>query len=188
MKTIVANQFITVPEGITVEINSRNVVVKGKRGSLSKNFRHIPVDMQLLAKGRKIKVEAWFGDRAHMACIRTVCTHIQNMFNGVTKGFQYKMRLVYAHFPINVNITEADTCIEIRNFLGEKVVRKVQMHPGVKIVRSAKVKDELVLEGNDLEKVSLSAATVQQSTRVRNKDIRKFLDGIYVSERGFIQE
>lgn len=28
----------------------------------------------------------------------------QNMITGVTKGYEYKMRLVYAHFPININI------------------------------------------------------------------------------------
>ncbi len=26
------------------------------------------------------------------------------MITGVTKGYEYKMRLVYAHFPININI------------------------------------------------------------------------------------
>lgn len=53
----------------------------------------------------------------------------QNMIKGVTKGYEYKMRLVYAHFPINVNIEEAKR-IEIRNFLGEKRVRAVTMLPG----------------------------------------------------------
>lgn len=72
------------------------------------------------------------------------------------KGFEYKMRLVYAHFPINVTTTADGTELEIRNFLGEKVVRKVSMLEGVKVVRSEKVKDELVLVGNDVEMVSQS--------------------------------
>ena len=45
------------------------------------------------------------------------------------------------------------------------------------------MKDELILEGNDIEKVSASAASIHQSCKVRNKDIRKFLDGIYVSSK-----
>eukprot|EP00817_Percolomonadidae_sp_ATCC50343_P004505 CAMPEP_0117425074 /NCGR_PEP_ID=MMETSP0758-20121206/5391_1 /TAXON_ID=63605 /ORGANISM="Percolomonas cosmopolitus, Strain AE-1 (ATCC 50343)" /LENGTH=63 /DNA_ID=CAMNT_0005209285 /DNA_START=450 /DNA_END=641 /DNA_ORIENTATION=- len=46
-------------------------------------------------------------------------------------------------------------------------------------------KDEIAIEGIDIENVSQSAALIHLNTRVRNKDIRKFLDGIYVSEKGF---
>lgn len=93
------------------------------------------------------------------------------------------MRAVYAHFPINCVTIEGNTVIEIRNFLGEKYIRRVKMAPGVTVVNSAKQKDELVIEGNSLEDVSSSAALIQQSTTVKNKDIRKFLDGLYVSEK-----
>jgi large subunit ribosomal protein L9e len=106
----------------------------------------------------------------------------------VTKGFKYKMRYVYAHFPINVNLDKnAETGnweVEIRNFIGEKIVRNVVMQPGVEAEISKNQKDELVLFGNSLEAVSQSAADIQQICRVRNKDIRKFLDGLYVSEKG----
>jgi large subunit ribosomal protein L9e len=61
------------------------------------------------------------------------------------------------------------------NFLGEKITRRVVMHPGVDVVASKNVKDELQLSGNDLENVSQSAADIQQICRVRNKDIRKVL-------------
>lgn len=74
----------------------------------------------------------------------------------------------------------------VRNFLGEKIVRRIVMQPGVDIEASKNVKDELQVSGNSLEAVSQSAADIQQICRVRNKDIRKFLDGIYVSERGNI--
>ena len=53
------------------------------------------------------------------------------MIKGVSKGFEYKMRLVYAHFPINANITDDGTIVEVRNFLGEKRVRIVKMLPGI---------------------------------------------------------
>lgn len=75
-----------------------------------------------------------------------------------------------------------------RNFLGEKLVRRVQMAEGVEVEASKTQKDELILTGNSLERVSQSAADIQQICRVRNKDIRKFLDGLYVSERGNVVE
>ena len=62
------------------------------------------------------------------------------------------------------------------------------MQPGVDVEASKTTKDELQLTGNSLEAVSQSAADIQQTCRVRNKDIRKFLDGLYVSERGNIVE
>ena len=56
----------------------------------------------------------------------------------------------------------------------------------VKYVRSADVKDEIQLSGNDIALVSLTAAQIQGATNIRKKDLRKFLDGIYVSEKGAI--
>lgn len=93
------------------------------------------------------------------------------------------MRAVYAHFPINCVTSEQNSVIEIRNFLGEKYIRRVEMSKGVTVVNSTAQKDELIIEGNDIEAVSGSAALIQQSTTVKNKDIRKFLDGLYVSEK-----
>jgi large subunit ribosomal protein L9e len=61
------------------------------------------------------------------------------------------------------------------------------MREGVTCEASKNQKDELTITGNDLEAVSQSAADIQQSCLVKNKDIRKFLDGIYVSERNVIE-
>ena len=105
------------------------------------------------------------------------------MIKGVTYGYKYKLRAVYAHFPINCSISEAGTLVEVRNFLGEKFIRRVRMHNGVVCENSKEQKDELILTGNNVEAVSQSAALLQQSTSVKNKDIRKFLDGLYVSEK-----
>jgi len=133
-----------------------------------------------------LRVEMAFGKRKQLAAIRTACSHVTNLIKGVTKGFEYKMRLVYAHFPININIEEGGKLIEIRNFLGEKRVRTVRMLAGVTVERSSGVKDELVISGNDVELVSRSAALINMVCHVRKKDIRKFLDGVYLSERSTI--
>ncbi|KAG2427814.1 hypothetical protein HXX76_012138 [Chlamydomonas incerta] len=188
MKLLLASRTLPVPAGISIEVKGRAVRVKGPRGTLTRDFKHLAVDMFLTEEdGHKVlKVDCHFGKKKRLASIRTVCSHVKNMFTGVTKGFEYKMRLVYAHFPININIENQGKKVEIRNFLGEKRVRVVNMLDGVKIARSDGVKDELVLQGNDLENVSRSAALINQSCHVRVLDIRKFLDGIYVSEKGLL--
>merc|ERR1712198_219909 len=187
MKTILASRNVDIPEGVEVSVKARKVTVKGPRGSLSRSFKHLNVEIRMLSK-KKLQVVKWFGSRKELACVRTLCSHIENMIKGVVQGYRYKMRSVYAHFPININVQEDGTLVEIRNFLGEKFIRRVQMREGVTCYNSTKQKDEIILEGNNIELVSQSAALIQQSTTVKNKDIRKFLDGIYVSEKTVVEE
>merc|ERR1712029_428525 len=161
MLQIYKEEELEVPEGVTVAVKARVITVTGPRGTLQKNAQHV-------------------------ACLRTIRSQIENMITGVTYGFAYKMRLVYAHFPINAIIADDKKSVEIRNFLGEKRVRHVQLLDGVTISESKSQKDEIVPEGNDVDMVSQSAASIHGQTLVRNKDIRKFLDGIYVSEKGTV--
>jgi large subunit ribosomal protein L9e len=144
MRDILKTEELSIPEGVTVAIKSRIINVEGPRGKLEKNVRHINMDIQLIkGKENKVTLAVWQGGRKHVACLRTIKSLIENMVTGVTKvrngdrvgkapkltlllnlqGFRYKMRLVYAHFPINCIIQEGGTLVEIRNFLGEKVRR-----------------------------------------------------------------
>ncbi|KAK4648820.1 60S ribosomal protein L9B [Podospora bellae-mahoneyi] len=191
MRYIHSEETIEVPENVKISIKSRLVTVEGPRGKLTKDLSHIAVNFSVIKKG-VISLEIHHGNRKNVAALRTVRTLINNLIIGVTKGFKYKMRYVYAHFPINVNLDvnkeTGNHVVEIRNFVGEKLVRTVVMQPGVEVEASKAQKDELILQGNSLEAVSQSAADIQQICRVRNKDIRKFLDGIYVSEKGNVEE
>ena len=94
------------------------------------------------------------------------------------------MRLVHAHFPINVAIPKDGKSIEIKNFLGGKQVKRIEMLPGTTCKMNPDLKDELIFEGIDNQNVSLSCAQISQVCKIGDKDNRKFLDGIYVSERG----
>ena len=172
-----------VPAGVTVEVKARKVSVTGPRGTLTREFKHIQIDI-VKQDPETVRVDMWFGKRKAIACIRTICSHIENMITGVTKGYLYKMRFVYSHFPINVSLS--GRTVEIRNYLGEKLVRRVKLCDGVEYVRTADVKDQIELSGNDINAVSLTAANLQQTTKDVAHDIRKFLDGLYVSEKGHV--
>merc|ERR1712117_695107 len=185
MKILNVKQTVDVPDGVEASVKARVVTIKGPRGSLSRSFRHLAVDI-FMPDAKSITVEKHFGKRKELAAVRTVCSIIQNAITGVMRGYKYKMRAVYAHFPINCAISENGTLVEVRNFLGEKYIRKVRMHDGVVCENSKDQKDELVITGNSIEDVSQSVALIQQSTTVKNKDIRKFLDGLYVSEKGHV--
>ncbi|CAI9774220.1 unnamed protein product [Fraxinus pennsylvanica] len=113
-----------IPNGAKIKVKVKMIEVEGPRGKLTRNFKHLNLDFQLItdeATGkRQLKVDAWFGSRKTAAAIRTVLSHVDNLITGVPKGYRYKMRFVYAHFPINASITNGNKSIEIRNFLGEK--------------------------------------------------------------------
>lgn len=195
MRPVLTSKVVAIPAEITgVSVKARQVTITGPRGTIKRNFRHFSCDMRLVkdAEGnRKILIDLWFGNRKQVAGARTIQTHIENMITGVTKGFVRKMRFVFAHFPIQCALpvedpltgkpVEEGKIVEIRNFLGEHKVRRVDMLDGVLCKRG--IKDEIILFGNDLELVSRSAALIHQSCLVKNKDIRKFLDGCYVSEK-----
>ena len=180
---------LKVPEGVKVtECKSRKITVVGPRGTLKRDFHHIPkLDLVLSEDGKTVISTMWLASNKRSSALRTVVSHISNLFDGVTKGFRYKMRAVYAHFPVNIAIEKNGTVVEIRNFLGEKRTRVCNMLEGVKAYRDDSVKDCIVMEGNDIDNVSQSAALIHMACLVKNKDIRKFLDGIYVSERGTIE-
>lgn len=172
---------LAVPADVSVSVSSRVFTVKGPRGSLTKSLKHMNLDARIIKSpaGQKIKFVVWHAGRKHAACLRTAQACVANMIKGVTVGFQYKMRAVYAHFPINIIIAGDKKSAEIRNFLGEKRVRNIAMLEGVTIQEDKAQKDQVLVEGNDIDLVSQSAALLHGATLVRNKDIRKFLDGIY---------
>lgn len=85
MKTILKSETVTVPDGVTVTVKTRKVVVKGPRGTLNNDLTHLPIDLSVSADGKTIKVERWFTSGKAGASIRTACTHVNNMIIGVTK-------------------------------------------------------------------------------------------------------
>merc|ERR1712139_683142 len=185
MKVVNAKNQVKVPAGVTVEVKSRVVKVTGPRGNLQKSFKHMSVDIYK-PQDDIVQVEKWFASSREMALIKTASSHIQNMIDGVTKGYEYRMKMVYAHFPTNVQIANDSKSLDIVNFIGQKVKFHVDALEGVEVKRDPKANTEILISGNDVEHVSKTCALINQKCAIKNKDIRKFLDGIYVSNKGFL--
>ena len=127
MKTILTEELIDIPEGVSIDFKSRNVEVKGPLAVLKRSFKHCGFDM-VRSKDRQnqIRIQMWLAQRKQKACVNTIASHIKNMMKGVTDGFRFKMRFAYAHFPIQAAISEGGKVITVQNFIGEQYTRVIR--------------------------------------------------------------
>jgi len=170
------SRTIQVPEGVTLNLEGKKVTVKGAKGTLKRDFSFIPISIN--ADGNTVRVWAEWPRKKEAALIGTIHSHIQNMISGVQKGFTYKIKIVFSHFPISVKVQGQTVLIE--NFTGERRARKAKILGDVKVKVEA---EDVVVQGLNLEDVSQTAANIEQVTKVKRKDPRIFLDGLYVYER-----
>jgi large subunit ribosomal protein L6 len=171
----VIREEIEIPEGVEVSLNNE-VNVKGPQGQLSRKFTYSNITMK--TEDDKVILETSFPKKKDKAMLGTIKSHITNMIHGVTEGFTYNMKIVYAHFPMTVKV--AGNKVTIENFLGER-------HPrNAKIVGSAKVNvkgDEVQITGINKEDVGQTMANLEQATKIKGRDPRVFQDGIYLINR-----
>ena len=169
-------ETIEVPEGVEVIIENNEVSVKGPNGEDSRKFTYPNVNIK--KDDDVVVLETAFPKKKDKAMIGTTRAHINNMIVGVTDGFTYHMKIVFAHFPMTVKV-QNDTVV-IDNFLGER-------HPRTaKIVGSAKVAvkgDEVTITGINKEHVGQTMANLEQATKIKGRDPRVFQDGIYLTSK-----
>ncbi|MCS7117696.1 MAG: 50S ribosomal protein L6 [Thaumarchaeota archaeon] len=175
-------EVLRVEEGVKVTVEDGGVLrVKGPLGELTLDFRVAGVEFIGSDGGLVVRVHGK-GKKAK-ALLGTVRAKVRNAALGVTKGFTYKLKIVKTHFPMSVKV-QGDTLL-IENFTGERVPRTIKLVPGVKVAVKG---DDVIVSGIDKEKVGLTAGMIEQATKIREKDLRKFLDGIYVYEKSVGRE
>lgn len=184
---------VNVPENVKVIVNGYKVRVAGPKGELEKDFSHVGTKNVLIyMDGDEVVVEVCHGRKRECALARTIATHIRNMIIGVTKGFRYKMKIVYAHFPMSVKV-EGDKVV-IENFLGQKTKKYAKIVGDVKVRVE---KDDVIIEGIDIEAVGQTAANIHLATHLRGSlklcphgrdGGPGVLDGIYLYEKGYMED
>jgi large subunit ribosomal protein L6 len=167
---------VKIPEGVTVRMEDNLVKVTGPKGMLMREMYYPNVSISV--SGNEFTITTESGRKKILAVVGTFAAHLQNMCSGVTKGYQYRMRVVYSHFPIQLKL--AGDRVEIGNFLGEKRSRWARIEKDVKVALGA---DEVTVTGIDKEAVGKTAANIEHATRIRERDPRVFQDGVYIIER-----
>lgn len=164
---------IEIPDKVNAKIDNNILEISGPNGKVSKDFSKIPVTITIDSK--KIVVKPYGKRKKDLAVTNTSRSAIKSMIDGVLKGYTYKLKIIYAHFPISVKIKEGQIFVE--NFFGERFPRVA------KIVGDCKVSmqgEDLIVQGPSLDDVAQTAANVELATRVKEKDQRVFLDGLYI--------
>jgi large subunit ribosomal protein L6 len=177
-KTAEIKEAIKIPDGVQITVEGKNVTVKGKKGSMSKLLSHPKIDFAIVDNMIHISCSQ-SPHRKEKALIGTYKAHIRNMMKGVTEGYECTMKTVFSHFPIKTS-TEGNQLV-IQNFLGERFARRAEILENVKVEVKG---DVITLTGIDKEKVGQTAANIERATKVKNRDIRVFQDGIYITKRG----
>jgi len=168
---------VKIPDGVKVKLEGSQLSITGPKGQLVRNVRFPQVTITF--DNNEIIISTESSRKEIIAMVGTIEAHAKNMCRGVTEGYEYRMKVVYSHFPIQLKLQGQK--LEIANFLGEKKARYASIHDGV----TAKVaNDEVILTGIDRELVWNSAANIEHATRIRNRDPRVFQDGIYMVQRG----
>ncbi|RLI80238.1 50S ribosomal protein L6 [Archaeoglobales archaeon] len=174
-------RVVEIPENVNVDVKGGTmegytITAKGPKGENSRflKFRGIYIEKE----DSKIRVYTKEEKSRLKAMVGTFASHINNLIKGVVDGFEYKLKVVYAHFPVKVRVEGREVVIE--NFLGEKHPRRA------KIVGRAEVEikgNEIIVKGVDKEECGQTAANLEQATRIKNLDVRVFQDGIYIVEK-----
>ena len=163
---------IQIPENVKVSLNGSMLHVQGPLGKVYKNFKKIPVLIEI--NNNKILLKKTGERKKHLAILNTARSLIQTLCIGVVDGFTIKMKIVYSHFPITVSVEGKK--VLVKNFQGERAERVSVIKGDTLVVAKG---DDVIITGPVLTDVSQTAANIQLNTKVKNKDHRVFLDGIY---------
>jgi len=167
---------IDIPEGVKVTQKKHMLAFVGPLGKTFKSFRTIPVNIELSEK--QILLKAIGNKKRDYAILHTARSLIRNICEGLIVGYTIKMKIVYAHFPVTVKVDGKTIIIE--NFQGERAPRKTHIVGNTKVTPKG---EDVILTGEVWTDITQTAANIELKTKVKNKDHRVFLDGIYVYDK-----
>jgi len=167
---------VDLADGVTASVSGRMLTVKGPLGSAKKRFDRVHVNLEV--KDGKVNIRPFTEGKKDVVTSNTMSSLIRNMVIGVTKGYTYKLKVVFAHFPVTVKVKGKQVFVE--NFVGERSARVTDIIGECKVSVDG---DDIIIKGVSLEDVGQTSANLEQATKIKRKDQRIFLDGVYVYEK-----
>lgn len=167
---------VPIPDGVNVTFKDNVFSASGEKGN-NQRFIWFP-GITIEVTDSEVTVDAASSRKKQKAMVGTLASHINNLMKGVSDGFEYRMKVVYSHFPMQTKV-EGNKFV-IGNFLGEKSPRIANILGDTKIKTSA---DEVIVTGINKEDVGQTAANIEQKTKIKRFDPRVFQDGIYIVEK-----
>ncbi len=167
---------IEIPEGVEVNLEKDIISVKGPEGENKREFDI--TNLSLEKKDNQIIIGSKKATKKEKKVMMTIVAHIKNMIKGVQEKFEYTLKIVFSHFPITAEMQGKE--VIIKNFLGEKIPRKVVIRDGAEVKIE---KDIITVSSVDKEIAGQVAANFEMATKVPLKDRRVFQDGIYITNK-----
>lgn len=161
--------MVEIPSGVNVHVDGHTMTAKGPAGEVRKTFHK---EVQVKVEGNAVSVSS-----KSKALLGTSESIVKSMLKGAKDGFKKNMKLLYAHFPISIEIKGKD--ISIKNFLGEKMARKAKLIGATKVEAKGQA---VSVSGPDKEAVGQTIANMRAAMKIKDKDGRVFQDGMYDTE------
>lgn len=174
--TIMENvkETVALPEGVSAKADAGIITITGAKGEVSKKLLHPKLKLSVSSEGVEFFSEKF--SKTEKKLMKTFVAHVKNLIQGVSEGHEYKLKICSGHFPMNVSLK--GNKFEVKNFIGESVPRVLELTQDVDVKLNG---EDIVVSGIDKEKTSQVAASIEQLTRRRGFDRRRFQDGIYIT-------
>ncbi len=141
---------VAIPDGVTVSLDGTVLTVKGPKGELKREFHP---DMIINIGEKEITVERPTDNKEHRALHGTTRSLINNMIEGVTKGFERSLELVGVGYRASKS--------------GKKLVlnvgysHPVEIEPEEGLDIEVPSQTKVIVKGIDKERVGALAANIR---------------------------
>ena len=147
----IGNRVLTIPENVSVDVNGKNVTVKGPKGELSLTLSN---DVDVKVDGNTLTVLKLKNNKIANQMHGTTNSLIENMIIGVSQGYTKELEAVGVGYRFAV----AGNKITVTAGYSHPVI--VEVPAGLSV--ESKVNTELTISGIDKQKVSEFAANIRK--------------------------